>query len=1217
MAQRIKEEDLRLNLIINGDETRKRMNDIRSELSKTKISLTALEKERKNLAKTSKEGSAELVILDKKIEAHRAAIKNLNASYKDQERRLSINGMSMKELSMHARNLNAVLRNLTPGTADWKKYNNELLLTKKRMTELKGESAATAGAMKGMLTGLAAKAMGIYGVLSGIFRVFGGAANTIKDFEQENANLATILGISVQEMSDLTDEALRLGSTTRYTASQVTALQTELAKLGFSKTQIKVMEEPVLNFATAVGAELPEAAALAGSALRMFNLRTTDTEDTLGALALSTNKSALNFGFLQTALSIVGPVANTFGFSIKDTIALLGSLANAGFDASSAATATRNILLNLADANGDLAKALGGPVKTFDELIDGLEQLNSKGIDLAGTLELTDKRSVSAFNSFLAGAEKTAELRGELELTDGALKEIAERRMDTFAGASLRAQSAWEGFVLELRGSSGILKNVTDALAGMISMLTDWVSGGKVRHNNSVDTLVEDLRFAHETEEQAYEEASVKMAYYEKQATVLREQIAEESNKKQRKRLEKQLKEMEEYASRYKDAMARLNVVSDEEEAGGSPGPGSGNTPGGAPGAGAGSGSGDNDKKAWSLQNDKAYLQAKTALTQQFIEGQIKTQEEFDEALYQVEIASYKARLAAGKESGVARAKIESEMQTAILKHTQTVQKKNEQLAQTRKKEAEEVTKLVQAAQQTFIQVTEDHKLKADAQEKAEEERYQKELQQYEAKKGSIKDYQKVVEVLKIQHQNNLRKIQLEYVAATQKDLEASNKKRIAEIQAEYAYELSLTTTTEARKREIQRTIAQQTAQENAKYLFEQVKMLEEIVRKGEVGGISLSTDQLKQYETMLAQLRKQLGEAIAQTENLESKGLWENIQNMFTGTGNGSLFGVSQSDWEQFFANLEQGTMGAKDLGTIINGIGGFAQEGMKIATKAVNALNAQEKKAFDDWSKANDKKKEQLKQQLDAGLMSESQYNAEIERMEAEKAAKEEEMKTQQAQRQKTMSIIQATINTALGVTQTLAQWGLPWGLIPAAAMAAMGAAEIALIASQPAGYEGGGEVDVTRKQDGKPFRAKVRPNKRGLIDEPTILVAENGPEYVIPKDGVTNPSIAPILETIETARRRGTLKSLNLEAAHSSSVRGYVDGGMVGGTIGTAAAGGGSGTQIPTKLIPAMEKLADRFDELSKRPIEAQVRMLGRGGLEETMDRREKQKKGGKFE
>ena len=308
------------------------------------------------------------------------------------------------------------------------------------------------------------------------FSLFRNSFNTIKDFEQANTNLGPILGATKEEMDKLRESALELGRTTEYTASQVTQLQTELAKLGFGPESIQAMQQPILNFATAVGAKLPDAAKLAGATLRIFGLSAHQTEDALDVLALSTNKSALSFEYLNTALSIVGPVAKTFGFSVRDVTALLGSLANSGFDASSAATATRNILLNLADTNGKLAKSLNGPVKSLPELIDGLKKLHARGIDLAGTLELTDKRSVAAFNTFLNGADDVKELHDALQDVDGAAKSIAEERLNTVEGSIKLLQSAWEGLVLSFYNSKGTIKSVIDILTNGIEGISNLLN---------------------------------------------------------------------------------------------------------------------------------------------------------------------------------------------------------------------------------------------------------------------------------------------------------------------------------------------------------------------------------------------------------------------------------------------------------------------------------------------------------------------------------------------------------------------------------------------------------------------------------------------------------------------------------------------------------------------------------------------------------------------
>lgn len=329
-------------------------------------------------------------------------------------------------------------------------------------------------------------------VIRGVFNAFKGSIEKIRDFEQANANLGTIVGANADELKRLTDSALELGRTTEYTASQVTQLQTELAKLGFGTQSIETMQKPVLQFATAVGASLPEAAALAGATLRSFGLNVTDTEDVLATLAVATNRSALSFSYLKTAMSIVSPVANTFGFSVRDTAALLGTLADAGFDASSAATATRNILLNLADANGKLAQSLGAPVRTLPDLVSGLQRLRDRGIDLAETLELTDKRSVAAFNTFLNGSDNLRRLRENLEDVNGELGRIAEDRLNTVEGSIKLLQSAWEGFVLSFYNSRGTIKSVIDFITSGIEGINNLLDPD-AQKNKQKGFFVEDL----------------------------------------------------------------------------------------------------------------------------------------------------------------------------------------------------------------------------------------------------------------------------------------------------------------------------------------------------------------------------------------------------------------------------------------------------------------------------------------------------------------------------------------------------------------------------------------------------------------------------------------------------------------------------------------------------------------------------------------------------
>jgi len=119
-----------------------------------------------------------------------------------------------------------------------------------------------------------------------------------------------------------------------------------------------------------------------------------------------------------------------------------------------------------------------------------------------------------------------------------------------------------------------------------------------------------------------------------------------------------------------------------------------------------------------------------------------------------------------------------------------------------------------------------------------------------------------------------------------------------------------------------------------------------------------------------------------------------------------------------------------------------------------------------------------------------------------------------------------------TALAVAKTIAELGGVGAITPAGAAViagtiAMGAIQSGVAVAQRnaiAGYEAGGLV--TREQDNKQFFATPT-NNRGIISKPSILVSENGPEYVVPNEGLRNPQIMNFLHMIEMSRVSGNLK------------------------------------------------------------------------------------------
>lgn len=1190
MAKRITDEDLRLNLIVNGDGGRKEMLALDRQMKDLQSSTKRTRTELKNLEKAGKTGSQEHQNLTKTLKDQEKTLTECRGKYNKLRDAISLENKTLAELRNHLKLTQTALSKAVPGTENWKKLNAEVQQTKARLKELTSQSGQTKGALE-KLSSVKAGALAAFAAIAGAVRGVARAFQKIVDFEQANVNLSTIIGKNVKDIEALTYSAMELGRTTEYTASQVTLLQTELAKLGFKEGAIMQMQGSVLHFATAIGTTLPEAAAMAGATLRMFGLDAKDTADTLGVLVQGANNSALSFSYYQTAMATVGPVAKTFGFSLRDTVALLGTLANAGFDASSAATATRNILLNLADSSGKLAVALGKPVSTFPELMSGLRQLKAQGVDLNTTLELTDKRSVSAFNTFLDGADAALALRDSLEDVNGVLKNTAEERVNTVEGSVKLLQSAWEGLILSFKDSTGPIKEVIDWLTKLIEVTSDLVSSGSKQsfYKDFSEDFARKLEDFHGNEEVMKSYIKEARKIYEKGLSQAQATYDNQSG------FSRWWHYSGDKLNIARNALEGFDLAAAQYQNASGGGAASSSSPSGStpPSNPPSLQNPQKNKSLWSLSNDEAFLTAKAELTRRYNEKEISSQEEYDERIYQLEVATLTARLAAHKDKGADRAKIENELQEKIKKHSEDALKKRQEYEKKAADLAKEGTAIINEAETDKTRAAMD----------GEEVRYQAELKKFKETQVLYENQAAVLEAIEKKHQNKLSKIAQDGFDRRIATMESGYKVDRASITADYSTQIAAErpNSSKAATKTKERDYA--LLELDLKHLEELKAELEKITADKNALGIKLSQEDLAKYNLKLEETKAKINELTA--SKAKSDG------GFFSGTGKGSLFGVSQEEWNTFFANIDTGKNKAENLATALNAVGGLSQEGFQLASKAIELTNAKENKAFNEYKKNNEKKKKDLKSRYDAGLVSQEQYNARVEEMEAEEEAKREEMEIKQAKRTKALNLVQSIINTALSVTKTLAQWGWPAGAAPAAIVAAFGAAQTALIAAQPIGAEEGGFVNTRRAQDGKAFKARLSPDKRGFVSSPTVLVGENGGEYVIPADGLSNPTLLPFVATMEEARKAGTLKSLNFEAVYPvGAAIGRESGGFTNTSTGSVTGSDSvSGGNVASARSATDEKLLEAIELLNKRlsvPIKADVSMLGKNGIIEQTEK-----------
>ena len=342
-------------------------------------------------------------------------------------------------------------------------------LSKKTGTATKGVGGLTKG-----FAGMAAGALAAVAAFRKINQVIGSAIRTFRDFEFQMAKVRAITGSSDKDFSKLSKTAQDLGRTTFFTAQQVAELQTNFGKLGFSTKEILKAQKATLDLATATDSGLGRAAIVAGAAVRGFALDASETQRVVDVMAVAFTSSALDIEKFQTSMTKVAPIAQAAGISIESTTAIMGTLTDAGIEASIAGTSLRNIFLKMQNPASDLSKHLGFTVNSSEDLQKALTQLNESGLSNAEMMKLVDLRQVAAFQTMINGSLNVKNLTGRLMDASGAAGEMAGIVGDNLEGAFKRLTSAWEGFQIVFAESvlGKGLQNFVDGAAKMLNVFT-------------------------------------------------------------------------------------------------------------------------------------------------------------------------------------------------------------------------------------------------------------------------------------------------------------------------------------------------------------------------------------------------------------------------------------------------------------------------------------------------------------------------------------------------------------------------------------------------------------------------------------------------------------------------------------------------------------------------------------------------------------------------
>ena len=298
-----------------------------------------------------------------------------------------------------------------------------------------------------------AASFGVYAIAAGVGR----AVKSIASLEMEMSKVKAVSGASAEQFKSLQKNALDLGRTTKFTATEIATLQSELSKLGFSPAKILASTDAIRKLATVAGADLGESAKSMAGSLNSFNLSATESERVANVMAEAFTKSGLDLEKFTVATANSGAIASAFGVTIEENTARLGALVDANIDASKAGTDMRMIYLQLNEAG-----------LTYQEGMDIITKSTNK---LSTARKLFDVRAAGSAVILARQQEKVNELTKSLSDNNKELDTMVGIMEDNLITDWDKFTSAIDGAIQRGGGMIDVLRGMTQAMSGFVNGL--------------------------------------------------------------------------------------------------------------------------------------------------------------------------------------------------------------------------------------------------------------------------------------------------------------------------------------------------------------------------------------------------------------------------------------------------------------------------------------------------------------------------------------------------------------------------------------------------------------------------------------------------------------------------------------------------------------------------------------------------------------------------
>lgn len=483
MAKTISDEQMKLTVIINGNEAQKQLSDLEKSTRKLNEENKGLLLQKKLLEKQGQKDTDAYRALTRAIKDNNAEVTANKNKMKELQDQLGLTGLTLKQLSDKALALKLALRNTIPGSEMNQKYASELKGIQDRINEVSGkakDAKLSIGSLADGFNRYQGIALSFIATLTGVVFSIQKIIDINGKLSDAQADVMKTTGMTKEEVDELTKSFGALQ--TRTSRIDLLGIAQVGGKLGIAKNEIAdfvtVMNKASVALGDSFEGGAEEVADKLGKIKGLYGeLRDAGVEasfesvgsalNDLGAAGVASESNVADF------VTRIGSMPEVFKPSIAEALGLGAAFEESGINAEKAGSNYAKVIALAANNVAGFAKQMGKPKKAIEDLIN-----------------TNPTEFFLQFSQSLKGLSGTqlASVLDSLKLNDNEVKQVLgaasqnvdlfRKRIDQASNSMNLATSLTDEYNIKNNILAATLEKISKKISGWFSSETfiDWLT---------------------------------------------------------------------------------------------------------------------------------------------------------------------------------------------------------------------------------------------------------------------------------------------------------------------------------------------------------------------------------------------------------------------------------------------------------------------------------------------------------------------------------------------------------------------------------------------------------------------------------------------------------------------------------------------------------------------------------------------------------------------